>query len=107
MKARRRARSLGCHTPHPGPLPVRGEGEGRGARSPLFSPELARVSLSPQRGEGWGEGCDAATRPPRALLVPVTVFSDPFFFLLAALSARRPMFCSNPSLAFLVPDGVP
>jgi hypothetical protein len=72
------------HTPHPGPLPVEGRGgpnrasQARGHMSrrsdvpgrtperkhaaqrlgPVCSPR--RASLSPQRGEGRGEGCDRA-----------------------------------------------
>src|SRR5438876_3823983 len=48
---------LGCHTPHPGPLPVEGRGR-RAAASHTPSMRVSRVFLSPQRGEGRGEGCD-------------------------------------------------
>src|SRR2546428_12268890 len=42
-------------TPPPGPLPV--EGRGRTARRLLPMIVRSRASLSPQRGEGRGEGC--------------------------------------------------
>ena len=43
----------GVLTPHPGPLPVRGEGEASGSRSRKMREAFP---LSPQRGEGRGEG---------------------------------------------------
>ena len=75
--------TIGLHTPHPGPLPVEGRGSrGAGPQAlaeacprvgialPLrrSSQSIAqdsvarapRVTLSPRRGEGRGEGCDAA-----------------------------------------------
>ena len=73
-----------CHTPHPGPLPVEGRGEPDDAphlghssphslpctcqRNGLTAENVFRIrgsaergSLSPQRGEGRGEGCERSS----------------------------------------------
>src|SRR5205814_3195768 len=44
-------------TPHPGPLPVEGRG-GLFAAFSCINEHTGRFSLSPQRGEGRGEGCE-------------------------------------------------